>query len=212
MRIMPRWTKKAKGEIWQQLLADVEASNALTKSIVWRSSDFLRHVVREKEGRGAIIFTYVCEYCKLSFVEYFPWSISANHGVKKRKIEKTTCTDGGVVLAECHMIGGSQTACSRCNWRYIHCTDSLLGVQCVDGTAISIVVLMLITNLVTGTALVCASRASPKVVKPDCRKRWQPSFRQLTLELWSIWVGSGVTKEVHEIVFKILTRSTKRLE
>ena len=38
---MPVWTRKAIGRIWQQVLEDVEASNVYTKSIIWKSPDFL---------------------------------------------------------------------------------------------------------------------------------------------------------------------------
>ena len=58
---MPAWTRRVTARIWQDVLEDVEANNAFTKGIMWRSTDFLRHVVSEKEGRGAITFTYVCE-------------------------------------------------------------------------------------------------------------------------------------------------------
>ena len=44
-------------------------SHVHTKNIIWKKKDFFRHVVDEKEGRGAISFTCVCEHCKLFFVE-----------------------------------------------------------------------------------------------------------------------------------------------
>ena len=66
---MPRWTKKANTKLWQEVLNDVGRGNAFTKSIMWRSTDFLRHVVSEKGGREAITFTYVCEHCKLYLLE-----------------------------------------------------------------------------------------------------------------------------------------------
>ena len=49
---MPAWMRKAIGIIWQEVLEDAESSNVYTKSIMWRSTDFLRHVVSEKPGRG----------------------------------------------------------------------------------------------------------------------------------------------------------------
>ena len=49
-----------------------------------------RHVVSEKEGRGTIPCTYVCEHCKLFPVEDSLWWVSANHGEKKKKT-KTAC-------------------------------------------------------------------------------------------------------------------------
>ena len=41
-----------------QVLEDVAARNVYTKYIMWNSTDFLRHVVGETEGRGATMFTY----------------------------------------------------------------------------------------------------------------------------------------------------------
>ena len=70
---MPAWTGKVNAIIWQEVLEDVEANNAYTKIIIWRCTNFLRHVVSEKEGRGAITFTCVCERCKLLPVEVFLW-------------------------------------------------------------------------------------------------------------------------------------------
>ena len=55
---VPAWTRNVAGIIWQEVLEDVEASHVYTKSIMWRSTEFLRHVVSET-GRGAITF------CKL---------------------------------------------------------------------------------------------------------------------------------------------------
>ena len=48
---LPAWTKKAIGKIWQEVPADVEASNAFSKSTACKSTDFLRHVVSEEERR-----------------------------------------------------------------------------------------------------------------------------------------------------------------
>ena len=59
------------GKTWSQVLEDVEARNVFIKSIMWRSTDFLRHVMGETEGRGAITFIYVCEHCKMFPVEDF---------------------------------------------------------------------------------------------------------------------------------------------
>ena len=39
-----------------------EARNDCMESIMWRSTDILSSVVGEVEGRGAIKFTYVCDY------------------------------------------------------------------------------------------------------------------------------------------------------
>ena len=82
---MPVWTRKAIERIWQHRLEDVEAINACTKSILWRSTDFLRHVVSEKGGRGAMTFTYACEHCDLFLVEDFLRWVGT---MEKRKTEK----------------------------------------------------------------------------------------------------------------------------
>ena len=52
---MSVWTRKPIGKkIWQDVLEGVEASNANTKNIMQKSTYFLKHVVSEKEGTGAI--------------------------------------------------------------------------------------------------------------------------------------------------------------
>ena len=56
---MPQSTRKVAGGMWGQVLEDVEARTVYTKRIVWKSTDFLRHVLGETEGRGAITFAYV---------------------------------------------------------------------------------------------------------------------------------------------------------
>ena len=58
---VPRWTKNAKVKFLSQILEDHEARNDFTQSIMWRSTDFLRHVVGDVEESGDINFTYVCE-------------------------------------------------------------------------------------------------------------------------------------------------------
>ena len=50
---------------------DDEARNVFMKSIVWRSTDFFRHVVGETEEKRAITFSYVCEQWKLFPMEFF---------------------------------------------------------------------------------------------------------------------------------------------
>lgn len=82
---MPVWTRKAIEIIWQHRLEDVEAINAYTKSILSKSTDFLRHVVSEKGGRGAMTFTYACEHCDLFLVEDFLRWVGT---MEKRKTEK----------------------------------------------------------------------------------------------------------------------------
>ena len=52
----PQWTRKVIRRIWSQVLEDVEARNVFIRSIMWRSTDILRHV-GETGGRGAITFT-----------------------------------------------------------------------------------------------------------------------------------------------------------
>ena len=56
---MSSWTRKVIERNWQQVLADVEASNAHTKSIMWTSTCSQRHAVSENEGRGAVTFKNV---------------------------------------------------------------------------------------------------------------------------------------------------------
>ena len=58
----------------------VGARNVFLKSITWRSTDFLRHVVGETEGRGAIAFMYV-----LLPIERFLWWVSTYHGERQKK-------------------------------------------------------------------------------------------------------------------------------
>ena len=53
---MPEWTRKAVARICQDVLADVETRNTHVNSTMWKSTDFLKHVAKEKEGRGAIAF------------------------------------------------------------------------------------------------------------------------------------------------------------
>ena len=61
---LPRLIKKAIVKVWSQIVEDHEAWNDCMKSIILRSTDFLRHVVGEVEERGTITFSYVCERCK----------------------------------------------------------------------------------------------------------------------------------------------------
>ena len=51
---------KTIGRIWSQVLVDDDTRNVF----MWKSTDFLRHVVGEVEERGAITITYDCEHCK----------------------------------------------------------------------------------------------------------------------------------------------------
>ena len=81
---MPAWTRKAIEIIWQQVLEDVEANSANTKSIMWKNTDFLRHVVSENEEER-LRFTHVSEHCKLFPVEDFLWWESTDHGEEKKK-------------------------------------------------------------------------------------------------------------------------------
>ena len=82
--------RKAIASIWQEVLADVDTRNTHVKSIMLKSTDFLRHVVSEKkEGRCATTFTYVCEHCKFFQLEDLQWWTSANHGEKKKKTKKS---------------------------------------------------------------------------------------------------------------------------
>ena len=90
---MPSWTRKAIARIWQRVLEDVEASNTFTKSIVWKSGNFLRHVVSEKEGREAITFTYVCAHCKLFPGGDVLWVVRTNHGENAKRKQTQ---EGGV--------------------------------------------------------------------------------------------------------------------
>ena len=108
---LPLWTRISIGRIWEEVLEAVEAGNAYTKSFLWKSTEFLRHVVTEKEGRVAITFPYVCENCKFLPAEDILWWASASHCEEKEK--QREWTDGDVVLAECHLMGGSRTARSR---------------------------------------------------------------------------------------------------
>ena len=75
---LPGWPRKATAEVWSQMLQDREARNYFMKSIMWRSTDVLRHVVGEVEEGGAITFTHACEHCKCSSWRascgrYQPW-------------------------------------------------------------------------------------------------------------------------------------------
>ena len=52
-------------------------------SIMWKSTDFLRHVVVEVEEQGTITFTYACEDCIMVLAEAFLRWVTSNHGGKK---------------------------------------------------------------------------------------------------------------------------------
>ena len=122
------------------VLADVDARNSFTKSIMWRSTDFfLRQVVNEKEGMGAVTFTCVCEHCKLFPVEDFLWRVSANHGETKKKNEKQQERKPNRLLTL--QIGDTATD---------HTVFTACGApgECNN----MFVVLKLITNLVKGTS------------------------------------------------------------
>ena len=54
---LPRWTKKATVKVWSEMLEDHEARNDFMKSIMWMSTDFLKHVVGKVEERRTITFT-----------------------------------------------------------------------------------------------------------------------------------------------------------
>ena len=83
------------------VLADVERKEFVHKEHhAAKHRFFLRRVVSEKEGMGAVTFTFVCEHCKLFPVEDFLWWVSANHGETKKKTKNSK--------------SGSQIACSRC--------------------------------------------------------------------------------------------------
>ena len=47
------------------MLEDVEASNAFSKNMMWKTTDFLRHVLSEKKGIGPVTLTYVREHMQL---------------------------------------------------------------------------------------------------------------------------------------------------
>ena len=82
---IPQWTKKVIGTCRDQVLEDVEARNVYPANIMWKSTDFLRHVTGETEERGAITFTHVCEHCKLFPEEDFWWWVSTDHGERRKK-------------------------------------------------------------------------------------------------------------------------------
>ena len=75
-----RWTMKATAKVQSQILEDHMVRNDFMKSIMCRSTDFLRHVAGEVEERGAITSTYVSEHCRTFPVADFMWWITANHG------------------------------------------------------------------------------------------------------------------------------------
>ena len=68
---LPQWTKKVIRKVGIQVLDDVEERHVYIKSVMWRGTVFLTHVVGETEGRGDISFTNVCERCKLFPVKRF---------------------------------------------------------------------------------------------------------------------------------------------
>ena len=47
-----QWTKKVIRKIWIKALDDEEERNVYIKSVMWRITVFLRHLVGETEGRG----------------------------------------------------------------------------------------------------------------------------------------------------------------
>ena len=80
---LPKCTKKARAKVCSQILEDHEARNDIMKRIMWKRTDFLRHVVGEVEEKGAINFTYVCEHCKMFVVEDMLW-VTANQGERSK--------------------------------------------------------------------------------------------------------------------------------
>ena len=51
---------------------------------MWLSTDFLRHVVGETDGRAAITVARAREHCRLSAVEDFLCKVSTNHGERRK--------------------------------------------------------------------------------------------------------------------------------
>ena len=80
---MPQWTRKVIGNNGNQVLEDVEACNVFTKKIMWKGTDFLRHVVEERQKEPSPA-EFVCEHCKLFLVEDFLWWVSTNHGERRK--------------------------------------------------------------------------------------------------------------------------------
>ena len=60
-----------------------EARFDVMKSIMWRSTDFLRHVAGEIEEIGAVTFTYVCEHCNRFPMEDVLWWVTVNHSERR---------------------------------------------------------------------------------------------------------------------------------
>ena len=83
---LPRWTKKATAQVCSQTLDDHGGLGTISlKSITWRNTDFLRHVVGDRQRqRCKHFFTYVCEHRTVFPVEDFPWQVTA-HGERKKK-------------------------------------------------------------------------------------------------------------------------------
>ena len=75
-----RFAAMEKGSCWQDLQPSVGKRRELSsfRIIIWRSTDFFRHVVGEKEGRRAITFAFVCERCNLFPVEDVLWWVYIN--------------------------------------------------------------------------------------------------------------------------------------
>ena len=98
---MPAWRREAIGKMWQDVLEDVEGSNAYTKSLMWSNTYLLKDVVREKRRkRSHSRCTDVCEHCKLCPVEDFLRWTGADHGEMKKKTkhkhERMVVTLGGM--------------------------------------------------------------------------------------------------------------------
>ena len=73
--------KEGHSPFWSLIWEDHGGPNDLIKSIMWSSTDYLRHVVRKVEERSAVTFTYVCERCKMFPV---PWCVTPTM-VKRRE-------------------------------------------------------------------------------------------------------------------------------
>ena len=81
---MTQCTREVSGQSWDQGLEDLEARTVFSTKIMWKSTDFLRHVKGETEGRGVIAFIYVCQHWKVFPVEDVLWWLPTNNGGKRK--------------------------------------------------------------------------------------------------------------------------------
>ena len=110
---IPQRTRKVVGQLLNQVLEDVETRNAITKHIL-KSTDFLRHVAGETEGRGAITPSHMF----VSIVTCSFWKTSSGRcpPTMEKDANRTVRVAGGVLRAGNCMSAGSRHFADSAVW------------------------------------------------------------------------------------------------